>query len=95
MFGSAPAGAFVGPFLSAYRAEVFHDDGMKTLEGYVFSPGLQGGYTHLVGRWVFSGGVGLSYGLATAEAPAGSPRAEQLPHQGLWVNFRLNAGLAF
>jgi Protein of unknown function (DUF3575) len=92
--GSAPEGAFIGPFLSAYLAEVLHGE-TRTLSGYVFSPGLQGGYTLLVGRWVLSGGLGLSYGLATAEAPAGSSRAEQLPHYGLWINFRLNVGLAF
>jgi hypothetical protein len=92
--GRAPAGAFVGPFLSAYRGEVLRDD-QTTLEGYVFSPGFQAGYTLLVGRWALSGGGGLSYGLATDEAPAGSAKAEQLPHRGLWLNFRLNAGLAF
>ena len=92
--GAAPAGAFVGPFLSAYRGEVLRDD-ETTLEGYVFSPGLQGGYTILLGRWTLSGGGGPSYGFATEEAPDGSEKAEQLPHRGLWLNFRLNAGVAF
>jgi hypothetical protein len=92
--GAAPAGAFVGPFLSAYRGEVLHS-GETTLEGYVFSPGVQAGYTMLIGRWVLSGGGGGSYGLATEEAPDGSAKAEQLPHRGFWLNFRLNAGVAF
>ena len=92
--GAAPQGWFVGPFLSAYRGEVRHD-GTTTLEGYVFSPGAQGGDTRLLGRAVLSGGVGLSYGIATEEAPEASPRAAQLPHHGLWVNFRANVGVAF
>lgn len=92
--GAAPAGAFVGPFLSAYRGEVLRDD-QTELEGYVFSPGVQAGYTLLVGRWALSGGGGVSYGLATDEAPEGSEKAEQLPHRGPWLNFRLNAGIAF
>jgi hypothetical protein len=92
--GAAPEGVFVGPFLSAYRGEVLLD-GAMTLEGYVFSPGVQGGYTKLLGRFVLSAGAGLSYGLATEEAPEGSPRAAQLPHHGLWVNFRANVGFAF
>lgn len=92
--GRAPAGAFVGPFLSAYRGEV-QRDGHTTLEGYVLSPGVQAGYTLLRGRWALSAGGGASYGVATEEAPDSSAKAEQLPHRGLWLNFRLNAGLAF
>jgi Protein of unknown function (DUF3575) len=92
--GSAPAGAFVGPFLSAYRGEVLHDDD-TVLEGYVYSPGIQAGYTMLLGHWALSGGGGGSYGFATEEAPDGSEKAEQLPHRGFWLNFRLNAGVAF
>jgi hypothetical protein len=95
MVGAAPAGAFVCPMLSIYRGEV-RRAGAATLDGYVVSPGVQGGYTHLVGgRWVLSGGGGVSYGFATAEAPDGSARAEHLPHRGLWLNFRLNGGIAF
>lgn len=94
MTGTAPAGAFVGPLLSAYRGDVLRD-GETTLEGYVYSLGVQAGYAVLLGRWALSGGGGGSYGLATEEAPAGSAKAEQLPHRGFWLNFRLNAGVAF
>jgi hypothetical protein len=92
--GAAPAGAFIGPLLSAYRGRVWRGE-ERTLEGHVLSPGLQAGYTRLAGRWALSAGAGLSYGLATEEAPAGSPRAAQLPHRGPWLNFRFNLGLAF
>jgi hypothetical protein len=92
--GAAPTGLFLGPFLSAYAGEVMETQ-TTSLEGYVFSPGAQVGYTHLLGRLVLSGGVGLSYGISTAHAPDGSPRAAHLPHNGLWVNFRANVGFGF
>ncbi len=93
-FGPAPAGLFIGPYLSAYRGEVFRAD-VKTLDGYIFSAGVQGGYTLLLGRWVLSAGLGLSYGFPTEEPPEGSAKAEGLPHAGAWTSFRMNAGLAF
>jgi hypothetical protein len=91
---SAPTGLFVGPFLSAYRGSVT-DQGMTSLEGFVFSPGVQAGYTKLFGRLALSAGVGGSYGFPTERAPDGSPRAAELPHSGFWVNFRANVGVAF
>jgi hypothetical protein len=92
--GEALDGAYVGPLLSLYRGEVSHDDDTM-LTGYVFSPGAQGGYSWLIDRWVLAAGLGLSYGFASEEAPDGSSKAEQLPHWGPWINFRLNAGIAF
>lgn len=94
LVGAAPAGAFLGPFFSAYRGETLRD-GETELEGTVLSAGFQGGYTHTIGRWVLSGGGGVSYGYATEEAPDGADKAEQLPHRGVWLNFRANAGVAF
>jgi hypothetical protein len=93
-FSAAPAGLYVGPLLSAYRSVVRRGD-VTTLEGFVFSGGAQIGYTWLVDRVVLSPGVGLSYGIPTARAADGSAKAEQLPHQGLWINFRANVGLNF
>jgi len=94
LFSVGLGGMYLGPILSLYRGEVSHEN-HPMLEGYVLSPGLQGGYTKLFGRWVASAGVGLSYGFASDEAPEGSPRAAQLPHWGPWVNFRANVGIAF
>lgn len=94
MFRGELGGVYIGPILSLYRGEVSHEN-VPMLEGYVLSPGIQGGYTKLFGRWVFSAGLGGSYGFASKEAPDGSPRAAQLPHWGPWVNFRLNVGVAF
>ena len=91
--GTAPAGFFVGPFLSAYRGEVLRS-GEQTLEGYIYSPGVQAGMTWIIRRWVLSGGGGPSYGFATKEGP-GTEKAEQLPHRGFWLNFRFNAGITF
>jgi hypothetical protein len=93
-FGRAPSGAFVGPYLSAYRGHVLRD-GREALEGYVLSPGVQGGYAWLLGRLLLAVGGGLSYGIATDRAPDGSPRAADLPHRGFWINFRANVGVAF
>jgi hypothetical protein len=63
-------------------------DDRTTLEGYVFSPGVQGGYAWLLGRLLLAVGGGLSYGIATDRAPEG-------PHRGFWINFRANVGVAF
>jgi hypothetical protein len=93
-FGDAPAGVYVGPLLSAYHGEV-RRSGVQTLEGYVFSGGVQAGYTWLLGRLLLSVGGGLSYGVATDRAPEGSPRAADLPHRGVWLNVRGNVGFAF
>jgi hypothetical protein len=93
-FANAPAGVFVGPLLSAYRGEVLRA-GRTTLEGYVLSAGVQVGYTWLIDRWLLSAGGGLSYGIPTERAPEPSPRAAQLPHQGLWLNLRANVGFVF
>jgi hypothetical protein len=93
-FGPAPTGVFVSPYFSLYRGEVFKDD-VKTLDGWVFSLGGQAGYQLLLGRWALSAGGGLSYGLASEEAPPGSVKAEQLPHRGVWLNVRLNVGFGF
>jgi hypothetical protein len=92
--GDAPARWHAGPLLSGYRGRV-ETRGETSLEGWVFSVGGQAGYTWIRGRWTFSGGLGLSYGFATDEAPDGSPKAAQLPHRGPWVSFRANVGLAF
>jgi hypothetical protein len=94
VFAEAPRGAFLGPILSAYRGEVSRA-GTRTLSGYVLSPGVQVGYTWLVERLVLSAGAGLSYGFATERATDGTSKAAELPHRGLWVNFRANAGFAF
>jgi hypothetical protein len=94
LFGASLDGAYVGPLFSLYRGEVSYE-GNPTLSGYVFSTGAQGGYSWLLDRWVLAAGLGLSYGFASKEAPDDSPRAAQLPHWGPWVNFRLNAGIAF
>lgn len=93
-FGNAPAGLFVGPLLSGYRTEV-RRAGVKTLDGYVFSGGVQAGYTWLIDRLLLSAGVGLSYGVPTEQGPDGGAKAAHLPHKGLWVNFRANAGVTF
>jgi hypothetical protein len=93
-FARAPSGPYVGPLVSAYRGHVMRDD-RPTLEGYVFSPGVQGGYAWLLGRLLLAVGGGLSYGIATERAPDGSPRAADLPHRGVWLNFRANIGVAF
>jgi hypothetical protein len=94
VFGEAPRGAFVGPILSAYRTRVQRSNA-ETLSGYVLSPGVQGGYTWLVDWLLLSAGVGLSYGFATERATDGTSKAAELPHRGLWVNFRANVGFAF
>ena len=94
LLGSALDGAYVGPLFSLYHGEVSHH-GAEMLSGYVFSPGAQAGYSYVLNRWVLAAGVGMSYGFASEEAPEGSPRAEQLPHWGPWINFRLNAGITF
>jgi len=91
---AAPAGFYVGPILSAYRGEVLRA-GVTTLEGFVFSGGAQAGYTWLVDWLLLSPGIGLSYGIPTERAPEGSAKAAQLPHQGLWINFRANVGFTF
>ncbi len=93
-FGRAPAGLFASPYFSLYRGMVYEHD-VKTLDGWVASVGGQAGYQRLLGRWALSAGGGLSYGLASEEAPPGSAKAQQLPHRGVWLNFRLNAGVAF
>lgn len=93
-FGEAPAGFYLGPLLSAYRGEVKRA-GTTSLEGYVLSAGPQVGYSWLIDWLLLSAGVGASYGIPTARAPDGSAKAAQLPHQGLWVSFRANAGIAF
>lgn len=92
--GHAPTGFYAGPYLSAYHGDVT-TAGVKTLDGYVFSVGAQGGYTYHLGPWVLSGAIGPSYGFATKNAPKGSPKYAQLPHRAFWANFRLNAGIAF
>ena len=94
VFGESLDGVYFGPLFSLYRGEVSYE-GDPTLTGYVFSAGAQAGYSRLLGRWVLAAGLGGSYGFASKEAPEGSPRAAQLPHWGPWVNFRLNAGIAF
>jgi hypothetical protein len=92
--GDGPARLSLGPMLSVYRGQVT-TNGTTSLEGEVISLGVQAGYSWLIGRWLLAAGGGLSYGLATDEAPADSPKAAQLPHRGPWINFRMNVGLTF